>query len=392
MKPPRQTFAGTGGRVPALDGIRGMAALMVVVFHYAQGLGTIKLPGLAPLSRLLNAGQTGVDLFFVLSGFLITGILLEAKGTPHFLRNFYVRRALRILPLYYAVIIGCLITGLITGSAQYSFSNTWWYLVFLQNFGTTFWADSIAGPGHFWSLGVEEHFYLFWPFVIMAFSARALPKALLALIAGGILCRVLLLELDYDVFTFSLCRMDALSVGALLAVLMHQPEQARKVGKFCKMTLIGLFILLAVSYPLLSGKALPAIQTIKYTVIALAYAGLVGVAVAPEPVRWVKFFFSIPALRWCGKYSYAIYVFHPFVFYFVMSRMRHPDDLMRQQPALFVAIEFTLCVALTLAVSLASWHLMEKRVLRLKDRFEYHPQPESNTHSLNPSAKAAQKN
>ena len=123
-------------RLPALDGIRGIAVLMILAFHYTQGM--IFCPWLSRLTRPFAACQTGIDLFFVLSGFLITGILLNAKGSPHFLRNFYARRAVRILPLYYLVVCSFLVAGWISSGFYESFSKVWWYFAYLQNVGTTF--------------------------------------------------------------------------------------------------------------------------------------------------------------------------------------------------------------------------------------------------------------
>ena len=172
--------------------------------------------------RFLAGGQTGVDLFFVLSGFLITGILLNARGTPHFLRNFYLRRALRILPLYYLVVGGYFAAGWIQAGFRETFSRMWWYFPYLQNVGMTFWPGQVGEPGHFWSLGVEEHFYLFWPCLVLLCAERHLPKILLVIIAAGAGFRMMLIPFvgETNIFWFSPCRLDALALGALLAVVV----------------------------------------------------------------------------------------------------------------------------------------------------------------------------
>lgn len=358
-------------RLPALDGIRGVAVLMILVFHYHQNM----LPDswLSKFLRPLNFTQTGVDLFFVLSGFLITGILLNAKGTAHFLKNFYVRRALRILPLYYLVVLGCIIAGwFITSSRyQYGLAHCWWYLFYLQNIGLTFWPGSVGEPGHFWSLGVEEHFYLMWPLLIVLCDERHLPRVLLGLIAASIASRVLLLTLGYDVFTFSLCRMDALSAGALLAVVVRRPAMAELAHQTCRWTLLILGPVLLVLYPLTSGKALFAMQAVKYTLVALVYTALLGATVGPGRWRWLERFFCRSSLRWCGKYSYAMYVFHPLVGGLILSWMRTHWPLAKSSPTAFMAIEFPVLVATVCLTGWASWHLFEKHFLKLKSRFEY---------------------
>lgn len=358
-------------RLPALDGIRGVAVLMILVTHYLQGM--LPCAWLSKLTRPLYFAQTGVDLFFVLSGFLITGILLNARGTPHFLRNFYVRRALRILPLYYLVVLGCIAAGwFVTHSNyQYGLAHSWWYLFYLQNIGMTFWPGSVGEPGHFWSLGVEEHFYLMWPLLIMFCKERQLSRALLGLIAVSIACRVLLLSLGYDVFTFSLCRMDGLCAGALLAVVVRRPDLAETAHQVCRWTLMILGPLLLVLYPLTSGKAMLAMQAIKYTLVAVAYTALLGATVGPGRWSCLEWIFCLPALRWCGKYSYAMYVFHPFFYGWIMSWMRAQLPMAQTNPAAYMAIEFPVLVAVVCLVSWSSWHLFEKHFLKLKSHFEY---------------------
>jgi peptidoglycan/LPS O-acetylase OafA/YrhL len=358
-------------RLPVLDGLRGVAVLMVLVFHYRQGMLPLGRSWLARSFRVLDMGQTGVDLFFVLSGFLITGILLNAKGSPHFLRNFYMRRVLRILPLYYLVVIGCLVAGWVASQPRYSFANMWWYLVYLQNVGTTFWPRSIGGPGHFWSLGVEEHFYLIWPFLILTCAEGRLPWVLLLLIGGAIACRVVLLLTGYDVFTFSLCRMDALALGALLAVFMRRREWAAPTARICRWGLMSLTLLLIVLYLLTSGEAFFAMQVIKYTLVALGYTFLIGAIVGPQKVAWLERKLNIRSLRWCGKYSYSMYVFHPFIFGVIMTHMRRSWTRAPDHAAMFMACEFALCIAGTCLAGWLSWHLFEKRFLEFKRFFEY---------------------
>jgi peptidoglycan/LPS O-acetylase OafA/YrhL len=356
-------------RLPALDGIRGVAVLMILMFHYLQGM--LPCAWLSRLVRPLYFTQTGVDLFFVLSGFLITGILLNAKGTSHFLKNFYIRRVLRILPLYYLLVFGYIVAGWFSVNPNLGFEKCWWYLLYLQNIGMTFWPGAVGGPGHFWSLGVEEHFYLLWPILILLCKERSLPRVLVGMIIGGIACRVLLLALGFDVFTFSLCRMDALSAGALLAVVVRRPELAREAHRMCRWILLILGPVLLILYPLTSGKALFAMQVIKYFLVAVAYTALLGATVGPGRWLWLEKLFCRQTLRWCGKYSYAMYVFHPLLYGLIMGLMRSRLTLAQSSPALFMAIEFPAVVAAVCFVSWLSWHLFEKHFLKLKSRFEY---------------------
>lgn len=136
----------------ALDGLRGVAVSMVVLFHFWQTLPKYEHPLSAGVTRVLGLmliGQKGVDLFFVLSGFLITGILLRTKGSSNYFSTFYIRRSLRIFPLYFMVVIACLLAGAIWKLPQYSWHNTWWYLLYLQNIARTFWPEALMALATF---------------------------------------------------------------------------------------------------------------------------------------------------------------------------------------------------------------------------------------------------
>lgn len=157
------------GHIPALDSVRGLAILMVTLFRF--GSTQTMVPSMTRCSRLPLRSVCGVDLFFVLSGFLITGILLNAQGQPHYFRNFYLRRAVRIFPLYFGVLVALIVVlPAVSESAAERLSareHQWWlwfYAVNLLQAWTASWPFGCLN--HFWSLAVEEHFYLVWPFVI----------------------------------------------------------------------------------------------------------------------------------------------------------------------------------------------------------------------------------
>ena len=221
----------------ALDGLRGVAVSMVVLFHFWQTLPQYRHPLSAGVTRALGLmliGQKGVDLFFVLSGFLITGILLRTKGSSNYFSTFYIRRSLRIFPLYFMVVIACLLAGAIWQLPQYSWHNTWWYLLYLQNIARTFWPDSIDGPGHFWSLAVEEHYYLFWPLAVLLASRRALIVLCVFLILMPIVMRAWFLYMGLDVFTITLCLIDTLAMGSFIAVLFENSRQRAAMVRYSR--------------------------------------------------------------------------------------------------------------------------------------------------------------
>jgi peptidoglycan/LPS O-acetylase OafA/YrhL len=189
--------------IPALDGLRGLAIIAVVWHNSAltgSGAGMSELAKF--ISLFANMGWVGVQLFFVLSGFLITGILLDEKGAPRQLHNFYMRRVLRIFPLYYAVLLVAFIVLPALGDrpawSVANKSNEIWYWLYLVN-----WDIPIEGGGgglsHFWSLAVEEQFYLLWPLAVIALSRSALSRLCLVLIVSAPLARAALIYQSMEI-------------------------------------------------------------------------------------------------------------------------------------------------------------------------------------------------
>jgi peptidoglycan/LPS O-acetylase OafA/YrhL len=365
--------ATSGDRLPALDGVRGVAILMVLVFHFSGGLTELSSsPAAARWVWLSSVGQKGVDLFFVLSGFLITGILLRTKGSTHYFKNFYVRRSLRIFPLYYAVLIACLVFGRIYSSPQFQWHNNWWYLVYLQNIAITFVPASIAGPGHFWSLAVEEHFYFLWPLAVLLLGRRALAIFAGALMAAAVACRLAFLAAGLDVFRFTLCRMDTLALGSVLAIAYTSRVHWEIVRRWSARLALPVGAVSCVAFFFFSGSGGRLIQATKYSLFA-GLCGL-GLVLALSPGRWnpVPWMMSSSVLRAMGKTSYGMYVFHPFVYAPLVGRLylsRWSPLFGRLRPALVA--EFLLAMALTVGLSWVSWILFEMPVSRLKERFSY---------------------
>ncbi len=343
-------------RILCLDGLRGLAVLMVICFHFQQMFGCWH--GL--LARLAVWGQTGVDLFFVLSGFLITGILLDTRGSEHCMRNFYVRRVLRIFPLYYATLAVLFVVAPLIGlrDAQ-PVSRQIWFWTYMQNIPLTFGQSMRSDPVHFWSLAVEEHFYLVWPFLVLRLNHRSLLRAVLVMIAASVSCRILLSQ--YSTFYFTLARMDGLGCGAALAVLARDPGGLRRLVRPAWAVLLFVGSGLGVLQLALSGSRLEILQITKSTLIAFVYCALIVLAVGN---RLLDSVLTHPALRNIGKYSYAMYIFHPFVLGGLKST-RLPSSSFD----LLLAIAFTWCAAAL------SWFALEEPFLKMKVRFEYAPRP-----------------
>ena len=304
--------------IPALDGVRGVAILLVLIFHFAR---FTRIAGDLWLDRLFlhvtQVGWVGVDLFFVLSGFLITGILLDAKGREGYLRTFYARRALRILPLYYAVLCTMVLAALLFNSPVYHrFLETQaWYWLHFQN--VLFAQRSWPGPaslGHFWSLAVEEQFYLVWPFAV----AFAKPGVLLRLSVGCVIASFLLrLVLSasgaHPAFSYALmpARMDALAIGAVLAILARRDGLVRFLP-YAPRVIVGSIIVLAALWVVrgeFNGLHDPLTQVLGFTSLALLFGALL-VQIVGNPTGVSSRLFSNGFLRFWGRYSYALYIIH----------------------------------------------------------------------------------
>ena len=165
----------------ALDGVRGLAILMVTIYRLCKELDPSGYPGIAAIRNFALAGARGVDLFFVLSGFLITGILIRSKGNPHYFRNFILRRSLRIFPLYFfSLVAGLFIMPSVIETSVFDLSrNEQFYLwTYTSNLRMSWLNEWCFGPfDHFWSLAIEEHFYFVWPAIVLLLTKRRLAIA-----------------------------------------------------------------------------------------------------------------------------------------------------------------------------------------------------------------------
>lgn len=301
------------GYYKELDGVRAIAALMVMFFHFFPTPLTPD-PLLISIKKMAVFGQTGVSLFFVLSGFLITRILIAAKEDKHYFLNFYMRRSLRIFPLYFLFLaLWYFVLPIIEKVPITDFKLQVYYWIYMQDFAATFNWPSL-GPGHFWSLAVEEHFYLFWPFVIYFLNKRQIVIASIAVILISLIVRVVLVKNHYEVFYLTFSRMDELAVGALLAILEINKKLTNQHSKKF------LFAFALVIIPTIglwvnnnsSGNS--SLQVFKFILLSLGYFCLIGYVITIKNTSIVKKFFSSSILNFTGKISYGLYVYHPVCF------------------------------------------------------------------------------
>lgn len=347
--------------IPALDGLRGIAISMVIVWHFAS----YALPFRPSRQWLAIAavGGTGVDLFFVLSGFLITRILLAARSRPDFLRNFYARRILRIFPLYYGFLtVTYLLVPLLHLGQSTPLSVQWWTWTYLQNVSMTFFPHESRSlwewTPHFWSLAVEEHFYLVWPFIVKVADADTLPFVLLGTIPFSLLSRAALIWSGHGAAYLTPCRVDALGMGSLLAVLTLRPGFLDAARRWAPRALFAILPLSACVL-LFSGKAFPAIELFKDTGWAILYGLLLLMVVAARPGAFLDAALSHPALTTVGKYSYGMYVLHLIILGLLPLKSMWP-------PFAFLTL-----FAAVFCAAVLSWHFFEQPFLRLKSRFKY---------------------
>ena len=373
-------------RIAELDGLRGAAVLFVIIHHYVSREGvTAPGPVASYLHRFASLGWTGVDLFFVLSGFLIGGILLDARSSPSYYTTFYVRRFFRIIPIYYLWIVSLI--GLVTFARPFLSSlsplgktasvdfSVYAHFLFLQNIGIVH-LNGLAGVwlNPAWSLAVEEQFYLVAPLLIRLVSPRRLLLFLVAVIACVPLLRVGLLQLVRAepalVFGLMPARADALSVG-MLAALLWRGDSARAWlsanSRVLYYFLAVLFLGVAarsswVSLPLAFGM-----QSVGYTWMAFLYVIILLLALV-EFKGPVARLMRLGWLRELGCVSYCMYIIHATVNGGCHAVLLHA----KPSVANWQGAAVTICAALlTYGIAKLSWILVERPLLRLGHAFKY---------------------
>jgi peptidoglycan/LPS O-acetylase OafA/YrhL len=341
---------------PGLDGLRGIAVLLVLYCHAPQLFGRNDGSDGWPWAASRGA-WLGVDLFFVLSGFLITGLLLQDRSRPGALGRFWLRRALRIFPLallYLAVLAAALawVPGLARLREPGAF---WWALTYTTNVRVLLEGWRSPPFDILWSLAVEEHFYLVWPFVVLFVRRRSVALATAALVLSAPLLRWLLLPGHgaLGVYVATWCRTDALAAGALLALAWHGPwrDAVLRAGRWCLLpATVWLGWVLAVPVPAwfhIGGLS------------AIAGAFVAWVAVALAPPRWLAPVLTHGALRAVGRISYGLYVWHLLV-----------GEAVRRLVPGGLALRSLVWLAAVFVVAQLSYRTFEAPLLRLRERFE----------------------
>jgi peptidoglycan/LPS O-acetylase OafA/YrhL len=367
--------------IPALDGVRGVAILAVLA-HQLCIDGYPMHRAVKDLLLPFEAGWLGVQLFFVLSGFLITGVLLETRHAQNYWSSFFMRRSLRIFPLYYLLLV---LTFLVVprlvdlpAAMLAEHRDAAWYWLYASNWTALAHVKGVETLGHCWSLSVEEQFYLLWPLVVRAVDDRGLARLCVGVAVASLLLRVgirlagLNPEIAYEITP---ARADALGLGALAAVVVRRHDWLARLTPHLGRLMAASFALLAVTT--VTGGWLsrinPITQTVGYTLLAVASALLivqVTVNTARGGGRLVTVL-SSPLLRRFGKHSYAIYVLHlPFHLFVVHTLIAPRFSAMSQ--AGFLGVQLAYMVVATfvlLLLGMVLYRVVEQPFLDLKRFF-----------------------
>jgi peptidoglycan/LPS O-acetylase OafA/YrhL len=361
------------GHVHALDGVRGLAIALVLLYHGwmfklvpdADALGTA-------IDSVRQVGWAGVDVFFVLSGYLITGILCDSKDRPDFWRSFWIRRSLRVFPIYYIVLLAILVAGMVSPAFRHEgLSQIWVNFLYLTNFWVGFRGEDVVPFDSAWSLALEEQFYLVFPFLVRLCSRRALTFALIAIAVAAPVFRILTWHYGsqrvFGPYALPYCRMDALAIGALLRLAISDATKMSIVNAASRS--MPIVCTLAFCFLVVTQRKDAQFIAVGYTLTAVAAATLIARLISSPPRAWGRRFFEGRALSYLGKISYGVYLFHLLVrvvLIKLLAKVFAPEDI---NGTVYCAVLLFAMTGITLIVATVSFRLIEKPILTLKDRW-----------------------
>lgn len=352
------------GYISQFDGLRGVAVLLVLIGHsgFLEAL---------PHAGILQYARFGVDLFFVLSGFLITGILADSKGSPHYFRNFYARRVLRIWPLYYSILALTLIVAPIFAHPMRSTAASVWpaFVFYVQNIAFVHRDSYPFGLGATWSLAVEEQFYLAWPLVVFLLNKRTLAVVSACLVIFSLTLRVYGYFHDAPsafIHQFTLSRLDAIALGTLAALWLRSPGCTLVQWRLLAYQFLGLGVVGIVMARVIMHRNS---SIIGYTFLGFTFTGLLGLSLAYDArTSLLGRALSAGWLRYVGKISYGIYLLHYQIF-LLWARFLGSRRLCQHDSVARNLLGFASQMLLAVVAASLSWSFFERPILRLKERF-----------------------
>ena len=367
--------------MPELDSVRGIAVLLVLFFHsFGFMYGTAGLSGFAKAFVAATLpGWSGVNLFFVLSGFLITGILIDGKERPRYYRRFYIRRALRILPAYYALLLVLLLLpriGLVNRHVSWSFIGL--SFIYLSNVANLFGVP--VQYATLWSLSVEEHFYLLWPTVVRTLSRRNTGICAVAIFLICPMLRAFEFKMGYELGPYTWLCADGLALGAILAVLLRTPgftrSRARQFSMLCAITGI-VFFSIGYRFGIFYSSTLPGFS-LRDTALNLVFTGILGAVLllGTGPLKWAV---CRPSLQFFGEISYGLYLYQRLIFdvfdHFALRYFPHFALAIKGHFDLML-LRFLIGGGMAVAIAFFSKRYYENAFMRFKDRWTI-PRPVS---------------
>jgi peptidoglycan/LPS O-acetylase OafA/YrhL len=341
-------------RIPQLDAVRGVAILLVILHNTSATSPSLHL------QQVFANGWMGVDLFFVLSGFLITGILVDTKQSDGYFTSFYARRCLRIWPLYYSLIVFMFVVVPALhpsdAPALLARSSPWWaYPLFLQNFLVPIPTMAMGLLGVTWSLAIEEQFYLVWPWVVRYCSTALLRCLAIAVICLSPALRYWLSLHDVDLYPNTFCRLDGLMAGALLAVIVR--SDTFRPSRYVRPAIVSFLGAASLAF---ATEALHA-RWIVFSLTAVASAAFVYLGLFSTHT-WLQAALRNRFLVYTGTISYGLYLLHKIPV--DVAKVLHVDGYSGALPVMLVA---------SYAMAALSWRWFEQPLLGLKRFFESDP-------------------
>lgn len=369
--------------VPELDGVRGIAIAAVMALHFL--CSPIATPTTALekiLVRLTGYGVWGVDLFFVLSGFLITGILADSAGSPRYFRTFYMRRTLRIFPLYYGVLFlvavlipASLLARFAPGALEIRAAQGWLWPYLTNVYLVTKGDFTLPYFSHFWTLAIEEHFYLAWPFIVGYTRRETAMRACVVLGSLALISRIVL-HFTHHAFAAQIltpCRLDTLTIGAWFALAARAPSGIDALGERTRKWLAPLAAGVIVTSAVHAARTRIdwLVEPVRLSVLSAFFGAFILLAAWKRGPARTRSVLGQSWLRWLGKYSYGLYVYHGIIAYSLL----HDGWLAALETwtgsrLVGVLIGAVIGSAISVVLSVLSYELYESKFLKLKRLFE----------------------